>query len=120
LIDFVRLLIEKGADASATTNEGWNPLHFLFRNISEIFNKGIDVIGLASMLIQNGANVNARTSKEWTPLHFVCQYCDSQNMPIDLTYYLVEVHNADLDAIRAGDDVTPSKLLVQKGCYEFY
>ncbi len=52
LIDFVRLLIDKGADAQAKTIKEWNPLHFLFRNIRELSDKGVDLIELASLLIE--------------------------------------------------------------------
>jgi len=45
-------LIDKGADAKAKTIKEWNPLHFLFWNISELSDKGVDLIELASLLIE--------------------------------------------------------------------
>ena len=121
LFQFLDFFISKGADANAKTNEGWNPLHFLFRNVSELLDSGFDLIGLSMLLIDNGADVNAITSMGWTPLHFVCQYWDSQNIPIKLINFLVEVYHADLNAMRSDDrDTTPRDLLAQKGCYKYH
>jgi len=118
LFQFLDFLIGKGANANANkTNEGWNPLHFLFRNvISELLDRGFDLIGLSVLLIDNGAYVNAITTMRWTPLYFVCQYCDSQNIPIICIDILVGVYHADLNASRSDDrDTTPMDLLTQRG-----
>ncbi|KAK6177685.1 hypothetical protein SNE40_015738 [Patella caerulea] len=58
--EMVKLLLSKGADVKAETEDGWHPLHSACRWNST---------SCAEILIQNGADINAVTHGGLTPLH---------------------------------------------------
>lgn len=63
-IEFITLLLAKGADVNERARDDWTPLHSaIFKSASP------DVIKL---LIRHGADVNARTKCGSAPLHFAC------------------------------------------------
>lgn len=67
--DVVELLIDRGADMTATDGMGWTPLY-------NVLDTGhIDV---ASLLLARGASPNARDSKGQTPLHLAAATGDHQ------------------------------------------
>jgi len=58
--EVAELLIARGADVNAKSEDGWTPLHSAAGGQKEI----------AEFLIENGADVNARRNANWqTPLH---------------------------------------------------
>ncbi|RDD44041.1 Ankyrin repeat domain-containing protein 49 [Trichoplax sp. H2] len=59
-IKIVEMLIKRGANVSAETNDGWQPLHCA----CHWFHTDI-----ASLLLQAGADINAKTGSGQTPLH---------------------------------------------------
>lgn len=61
--DFMKFLLDKGADINAKNSDGWTPLH------SVIFGLNFDnKIEIPKFLIENGADVNAKTNDGETPL----------------------------------------------------
>lgn len=77
-----RLLIEAGADVSACTDDGFQPLHgaSLANNVSSI-----------RLLINAGANINAQSAKGHTPLHTAVYYDSAEAVELLL------LHGARLD-----------------------
>ncbi|KAH0556010.1 hypothetical protein GP486_006045, partial [Trichoglossum hirsutum] len=60
LVESVKLLLEKGAEANAEDNSGTTALHMAAFNGHE---------EIVKLLIEKGADVNAKNSSGWTPLH---------------------------------------------------
>ncbi|TET36367.1 MAG: hypothetical protein E3J72_09015 [Planctomycetota bacterium] len=91
--DAAALLLSKGADVNAKTNNGWTPLHWAANNGHKdaavfLIEKCADVNAkdngggtplhwaawsghkdTAELLIEKGADVNAKANDGWTPLH---------------------------------------------------
>ena len=68
-----KLLIEKGADVNAKSNDGSTPLHWAAI-------KGQPRI--CKLLLDNGADVNAAESDGETALHFAAQYSNLETVKI--------------------------------------
>jgi ankyrin repeat protein len=92
--DVVQLLLEHGADVSATYGRGCTPLHeaacFGHAEVAKVLlENGADVLAtydsgltplhqaaqnaeaeVAKVLLQNGADVSAKNDRGWTPLHW--------------------------------------------------
>ena len=54
------VLLDRGAEVNAKTNNGWTPLHEAALNGHAT---------VAALLLDRGAEVNAKTNNGWTPLH---------------------------------------------------
>ena len=61
LVEVIRTLIDKGADADARADNQKTPLH-----LAAQFNPSAEVIGV---LVDKGADLEARDNDQWTPLH---------------------------------------------------
>ncbi|EXA30920.1 hypothetical protein FOVG_17748 [Fusarium oxysporum f. sp. pisi HDV247] len=92
-IEAVKMLLEKGADAAAATENGWTPLHLASKNghleiVKVLLEKGADVtaateygwtslhqasekghLEIARLLLEKGADVTAATEYGWTSIH---------------------------------------------------
>ncbi|KAK6499515.1 hypothetical protein TWF506_004145 [Arthrobotrys conoides] len=62
-IETVRFLLEKGANMSIATENGWTPLHTAY-----------DSEEISELLISNNADINPLTNSRLTPLMIACQY----------------------------------------------
>jgi len=85
------LLIEKGADVNAKTNDGRTPLHRAAEN---------NAAEAAALLIQHGADVNAKTDDGRTPL-----YLAAGSNVAEVVTLLIQ-HGADVNA-KTDDGRTP-------------
>ena len=106
-----KLLLERGADVTVATQDGWTPL-----------NSASDsgYIGVVKLLLEKGADVTVETNKGWTPLNSA-----SSNGHVDVVKLLLE-YDADvtvatqdgstpLDSASFNGHVDVVKLLLEKG-----
>jgi len=63
-VEIVKLLLERGADPNAKTDDGLTPLHIA------AFKGHVDVV---RVLLEHGANPNAKDNNGQTPLHYAVQ-----------------------------------------------
>ena len=96
--EFIRELIEKGANVNTTTGNGETPLHFAARG---------DSPKAVSLLLANGADVNAKDKDGDTPLH----YAASRNHPKAVSLLLA--NGADVNA-KDKKGRTPLDLAVER------
>lgn len=107
MIEFVQLLIEKGADVNAKTNKTKKtPLHLLCQYYDN--DNGVEI---GKLLVEKGADVNTKTQDGWTSLHFLCRYHKNPNL-IEFVDLLIK-KGADVKATTNGNLVTPLHLLCQ-------
>lgn len=90
--DMVRLLLQHGADPSASSDGGWTALH----NAAQSGHAGV-----ATLLLERGANVNATLSNGMTPLHWA-----AFNGHEDVVRLLLDRDETQLD-IKDSFDRTP-------------
>ena len=106
-----KLLLERGADVTVATQDGWTPL-----------NSASDsgYIGVVKLLLEKGADVTVETNKGWTPLNSA-----SSNGHVDVVKLLLE-YDADvtvatqdgstpLDSASSNGHVNVVKLLLEYG-----
>lgn len=86
----LKLLLEKGADATARNIYNVQAIHALFLRCTDPFES-------LELLIQYDADVNARDGDGWTPVHYAARFCKS---PGPILKYLVSV-GADINAMDA-------------------
>jgi ankyrin repeat protein len=88
-VEIVHLLLEKGANANARTNEGKTPLHMAsMRGWLEV----------AKLLFKYGADVNGKDADHWTPLHFALEYnWTGPKVALWLIELVVDVNSEDND-----------------------
>jgi ankyrin repeat protein len=86
----LKLLLEKGADATARSIYNVQAIHALFLRCT-------DPLEPLQLLIQYDADPNARDGDGWTPVHYAARFCKS---PGPVLKYLVGV-GADVNAIDA-------------------
>ena len=98
-VDLAWMLLERGADVSAQTKDGWTALHFASR---------YGHVDLAQMLLECGADVSAQKKDGWTVLHLA-----SANGHADLVQMFIE-RGADISA-RNEDGWTALSLSSAKG-----
>ena len=67
LIDVIRLLIEKGADANFRRNDGYTPLHAL----CEFYEKYDFLMDIVHLMVEEGADLNDDGFSEGTPLQML-------------------------------------------------
>jgi ankyrin repeat protein len=96
-VDFVRFLVEHGADTSARTKDGWTPLH----SASTRHVEGV------RFLVEHGADVSAKTKYGSTPLHNAAEMGR-----VEIARFLVD-HGADLSA-KNWRGMTPLHLALEK------
>jgi ankyrin repeat protein len=101
-LELVKLLIEKGADVNAKTNDDATPLHVAANN---------DNLELVKLLIENDADVNAKTNKGATPLHMA-----AVNGHFDIAKLLIE-NDAKVNE-KTNDDATPLHVAANNGNLE--
>lgn len=102
--DISRMLISRGANVNAPTNNGFNvfPIH------SAVAAKHYNI---TRMLLEAGADVNVKQQAGFTPLHAAAQYGD-----IEILILLLE-HDADVN-IRMEGGKLPADLAEEKGYAE--
>ena len=129
--DFVKLLLNKGADATAKTTDGKTPLHIAanygYYIITDLLlNKGADVnakttdgttplllaandgySNIAELLLDRGADVNATDNYGITPLHLA-----ADKGHFNITKLLLD-RGADVNA-KTTDDTTPLDFATKK------
>jgi ankyrin repeat protein len=64
-IEIAKLLIERGADVNALSDDKWTPLHFASR---------FGHTKAVTWLLAHGASVNFQKDDSWTPLHWAAYY----------------------------------------------
>ena len=96
-------LLEQGADTSAKTLDGWQPLH------SACMWNNVDCI---AVLLAVNVDINARSNGNQTPLHLVC--ASSHNSP---ALQLLLLH-PDIDPSIVNDSGdTPQQIATRTGKY---
>src|SRR6266702_3376122 len=106
-LEIVRLLLDRGANANATADNGESPLHKVSKGKYESQEDGVRV---AWLLLERGGDVNAQRKDHWTPLHLACY-----NGKLDIARVLLDRGaNANAEA----DNGESSLHKVSKGKYE--
>lgn len=102
-LDFVKVLIQNGAQVDPTDNEEKTPLHLACeKNYTEI----------AKFLIENGANVHAKDDLNQTPIHHACQNRHVAWGSLQLIHLLIE-NGCDLNE-KSGDGWAPLHLVCMR------
>ncbi len=73
--DWLRQLLDAGADLSMRDSEGRGPLHWAVER--SLFAE--DAAQILKLLLERGADVNSADSRGWTPLHFAVLYASRRN-----------------------------------------
>lgn len=100
--DFVKWLVEHGADVNAKTNKGWSSLYIA------CLRRNYDIV---KFLIDNNADTNSLTNIGWTPLML-----SSENGAFEISKLLVE-NNSNVN-IKAKDSSTALYAASQNGHLE--
>ena len=67
---FINVLLDKNADLSIRTRQGYHLLHFIVRSI---YIKGEKLLSLTEKIISLGGDINVQTNYGQTPLHYAVQ-----------------------------------------------
>ncbi|KAI8060863.1 ankyrin repeat-containing domain protein, partial [Gongronella butleri] len=85
----VKLLLQNGADASATNVYSVQAIHMVALHFP------YHAVAFLQLLLDHGASVHARDGDGWTPLHYATRFCQ----PPDAAIKLLVQHGADVNAI---------------------
>jgi ankyrin repeat protein len=102
-VEFVRVLVDHGADVHARDGHKSTPLHIAAQT---------GHVGCAQILIEHGADVNAQEVRKWTPLHFALG-----GGQVEFAQLLVW-HGADVNAQNISKS-TPLHVALKGGHVEF-
>ncbi len=85
-IDWIRELLDAGADLSMRDSEGRGPVHWAVER--SLFAE--DAGEIVKLLLERGADVNAADNRGWTPLHLAVLYASRKNgYNLKLIYFLL-------------------------------
>ena len=101
--DLARLLVENGAEVSATDSDGLAPLHLAAVNGEKL---------LVELLLTSGADVDVRNVHGFTPLHLAVEGGFQEVVELLISY------GADVNAMAPntkGEPVTPVYLSIELG-----
>jgi len=111
-LEKVKLLVQKGADINAKSNNGITPL---MRAASSYVEYGGSNLEMVNFLVQNGANINDKDEDGTTPLmraiRFGSQFATHDGL--DVIQFLVESGANVNDKNKSGE--TPLSLAKQRG-----
>lgn len=92
IIEFVNLLISRGANVNAYNKKNNTPLHIVCK--SDTYNSQ----KIVEILLKAGANINVKDINDNTPLHLICKYNIDFKVSVNITNILLNA-GADINII---------------------